>query len=268
MPELRISLDPCNPGQFYACCGLIQLFELKGARTLSNFEVNWRHPREAEFVLASKSELGLQSIAADIRGANYQPLPRPGPGGKRPDSIAPAQVFIYGKRFTLDWWLDCFHDKPSSLKCWSGLVTTQKLFSLLPGLVPKDDLSFEYGVLTTTRFGVDPRSSWVALNLGYSPNEQGQESRTYPAVEMLAAFGLQVFRPAGSRSTGFNYHLWRSPLPRVAALTACARPWGGLLSSTYRFELGERGSYKYFRFAEPQTSSREFQYGNRIRGLA
>ena len=34
MPELRIPFDPCNPGQFYACCGLIELFELSGAQTL------------------------------------------------------------------------------------------------------------------------------------------------------------------------------------------------------------------------------------------
>ena len=120
MPKLRISLDPCNPGQFYACCGLIELFELNGSRTLSNFEVNWRHPREAEFVLASELELDLHSIANAIREAKYEPLPRPGSEGKPPDkdSIAPAQVSIYGKSFTLDWWLESFHHKPRSLKCW------------------------------------------------------------------------------------------------------------------------------------------------------
>lgn len=258
MHERRISLDPCNPGQFYACCGLIELFEFGGLRILSKFEVNWRRPREAEFVLVSELELDLGSIANAIRDAKYEPLPRPSSEDKLPDkdSIAPARVSIFGKEFILDWWLEWFHHKPRPIKCWAGQVTTQKLISILPGMVPNDDLSFDYGVLTTKRFGVDPRSAWVALNLGYSPNEQGQESRTYPVVEMLAAFGLQGFRPAGNRSKGFTYHLWLSPLPLTVARTACAQPWDGLKTAPFQFVLGERGqSYKYFSFAEPQTSS-------------
>jgi CRISPR-associated protein Csx14 len=257
MHELQVSLDPCNPGQFYACCGLIELFDLAGARTLSNFEVNWRRPKEAKLVLSSDSPLLLSSIAQGIREAKYEPLSRPDNEGKTPerDSIAPVRVSLFGTDLTLDWWLDCFHSKACSLKCWAGQVTTQKLVSSLPGMVPGDDLSFDEGVLTTTRFGIDPRSAWVALNLGYSPNEQGQESRTYPVVEMLGAFGLQGFRPAGSRAEGFTYHLWLSPLPRAVARSVSAKPWSGLASAAYRFTLGERGSYKYFSFAEPYTSS-------------
>jgi CRISPR-associated protein Csx14 len=257
MPELRISLDPCNPGQFFACCGLIELFDLNGAKAFSKFEVNWRSPRTAEFVLTSESDLDLGSIARAIRDAKYEPLHRSGAEGRPPDkdSIAPAQVSIFGKRFMLDWWLEWFHHKPRSLKCWAGQVTTQKLISILPAMVPNDGLSFDDGVLTTTRFGIDPRSAWVALNLGYSPNEQGQESSTYPVIEMLGAFGLQGFRPAGSRAEGFTYHLWLSPLPRIVARSICAKPWSGLASTAYRFSLGERGSYKYFSFAEPHMSS-------------
>lgn len=258
MHKLHIPLDPCNPGQFYACCGLIELFDLTGVTILSNFEVDWRRPKEAKLVLTSESMLIPSSIAVGIREAKYELLSRPNTDGKTPgkDSIAPVRVSIFGKHLTLDWWLDCFHDKACSLKCWAGQVTTQKLVSLLPGMVPcSNDLSFDEGALTTTRFGIDPRSAWVALNLGYSPNEQGQESRTYPVVEMLGAFGLQGFRPAGSRAEGFTYHLWLSPLPRAVARSACAKPWSGLASAAYRFNLGERGSYKYFSFAEPYTSS-------------
>jgi CRISPR-associated protein Csx14 len=257
MAELRIPLDPCNPGQFYACCGLIELFDLAGAKTVSKFEVDWRRPRQAEFVLSGDAPLDLSSIAKAIREAKYEPLARPEAEDKTPDkdSVAPALVSILGTEFYLDWWLDHFHQKASWFKCWAGQVTTQKLISMLPGMVPTDNLSFDEGVLTTTRFGIDPRSAWVALNLGYSPNEQGQESSTYPVVEILAAFGLQGFRPAGTRSDGFTYHLWLTPLPRRVARTVCAKPWTGLDSAAYRFELGVRGSYKYFSFAEPHTSS-------------
>lgn len=257
MPELRIPLDPCNPGQFYACCGLIELFELSDAQTLSYFEVNWRRPREATFVLASEASLELSTITQAVRKAEYKVLPRPGAEDKSSDkdSIAPSLVLIFGQELVLDWWLECFWHKASPLKCWAGQVTTQKLVSILPPLLASDNSSFEDGVPTTTRFGIDPRSAWVALNLGYSPNEQGQESRTYPVVEMLGAFGLQGFRPAGSRAEGFTYNLWLSPLPRVVARSVCARSWPGCESVAYRFALGVRGSYKYFSFAERITSS-------------
>ncbi len=253
MPELRVAFDPCNPGQFYACCGLIELFDLTGARTFSHFQMNRRQPRNAELVLESESQLDLGLVARAICEAKYQPFQRPAAEDKTPDkdSIAPAKVLILGKEIVLDWWLDWFHEKACSLKCWAGQVTTQKLVSMLPSRIPSRDLSFEEGVLTTTRFGIDPRSAWVALNLGYSPNEQGQESRTYAAVEMLGAFGLQGFRPAGTRSEGFTYHLWLSPLSRAVARSICAEPWSGFACAGYRFTLGERGSYKYFSFAEP-----------------
>lgn len=248
---------PVIPGSFYACCGLIELFELSGAQTLSNFEVNWRRPREATFVLASDISLDLGTIATAVREASYKPLPRPEAEDKTPetDAIAPVRVAIFGREIALDWWLECFHHKARQLKCWAGQVTTQKLVCVLPALLAGEGLSLDNGVLTTTRFGIDPRSAWVALNLGYSPNEQGQESRTYPVVEMLGAFGLQGFRPAGNRAEGFTYHLWLSPLPRAVARSVCARPWPGCESAPYGFSLGVRGSYKYFSFAEPVTSS-------------
>jgi CRISPR-associated protein Csx14 len=256
MAELRIPLDPCNPAQFYACCGLIELFEMSGVHTVSKFETDWRRPREAMFALKAELELRLTAVVTAVRTATYKTLPRPEAEDKTPesDSIAPVQVSILGREVVLDWWLEWFHHKARHLKCWAGQVTTQKLFSILPMLIAEKDLSFDAGVATTTRFGIDPRSAWVALNLGYSPNEQGQESRTYPAVEMLGAFGLQGFRPAGDRAQGFTYHLWLSPLPQVVARTVCAQTWSGCESSAYRFSLGERGSYKYFSLAEPITS--------------
>jgi CRISPR-associated protein Csx14 len=257
MPELRIPFDPCNPGQFYACCGLIELFDLSGAQTLSKFVVNWRRPREGTFVLASDAGLELGRISKAVKEATYKALARPEAEDRKPekDSIAPARVSIFGREIVLDWWLECFREKKSELKCWAGQVTTSKLVRELPALLTEGSISYDEGVLTTTRFGIDPRSAWVALNLGYSPNEQGQKSRTYPAVEMLGAFGLQGFRPTGSRADGLTYHLWLSPLPRAVARSVCARPWPGCESAVYRFSLGVRGSYKYFSFAEPGTSS-------------
>lgn len=255
MPEIRVTIDPCNPGQFYACCGIIEMCELAGATTLSYFAANQRLPRQAEFVLSSDKELTLAFLIGAVKEATYSSLERVGsdnPPNK--DSIAPARAEILGRTIDLDWWLDEFQAKAKQLKCWAGQVTTRKLLTELPRLLTSENCSFDADAFTSTRFGLDPRSAWVALNLGYSPNEQGQESRSYPVVEMLAAFGLQGFRPKGDRAGGFEYWLWHDPLPIAVARCACTEAWDGLNASRYRFELGERGSYKFFSFAEPILS--------------
>jgi CRISPR-associated protein Csx14 len=249
VPNLRIPMDPLNPGQFYACCGLVELFELSGPKVLSHFELDSNRPRKAEFVLFSDDELNLDFVIKSVRDSKCVPGSIDAPPGN--DSIAPISVFLFNQRLELDWWLNDFHDRARSLKCWAGQVTTKKLMFELPQLLPPDNASFDSDGFTSTRFGIDPRSAWVSLNLGYSPNEQGQESRTFPVVEMLAAFGLQGFRPAGDRAQGFRYALWLKPLPGIVARTAAAKPWEGLQAACYQFELGQRGSYKFFSFAEP-----------------
>jgi CRISPR-associated protein Csx14 len=255
MAELKIQFDPCNAGQFYACCGLIQLAELAGNVTSSQFTVDSRLPRRAEFVINTGTAIDLPMIMSALRQTEYHPMSREvaeNPPSK--DSIAPVRVRIFDREFFLDWWLDEFHFKATSLKCWAGQVTTYKLFSELPKLLSSENPSFSADAFTSTRFGVDPRSAWIALDLGYSPNEQGQESQTYPLVELLAAFGLQGFRPAGNRTDGFEYCLWLSPLPCAVARIAAAKPWEGLRAAKYKFNLGERGSYKVFCFSNPISS--------------
>lgn len=255
MSDLRLSIDPCNPAQFYACCGLVELAEIAGNPASSRFVVDTKRPRQAEFILETEAALDLPTIAESLKQAEYRPFRREtAENPPQKDSIAPVEVTIFKQKFVLDWWLDDFHEKAKPLKCWAGQVTTHKLFSELPKLLSTDNTSFSAEAFTSTRFGIDPRSAWVALDLGYSPNEQGQESQTYPVVELLGAFGLQGFRPAGNRARGFEYHLWLSPLPCVAARLAAAQPWQGLRTGGYRFSLGERGSYKVFCFSTQISS--------------
>ena len=77
------------------------------------------------------------------------------------------------------------------------------------------------------------------------------EVSTYPAVELLAAIGLQGFRPQEDDKGGWRYAIWNVPLPPLVARAACAGvlPAGGV--DRYRFEVAARGSYKGFDFATP-----------------
>ncbi len=266
MPELRIPLDPCNPGQFYACCGIVELFEMLSARTRSHFELDRRLPHKACFVIETETTVDVAASTALLAGARCEVLPRQIPtkagreASEAKDSTAPLQIHLSAATTTLDWWLDEFWSENSALKLWAGNQSSLQIWTKLCGLLPaRTDAAtiFEWAEMAKGRFGVDPRSAWEALDLGYSPNEQNHAVRTYPAVEILAAIGLQTFRPKGSRSTGLGYCVWRVPLPAPVARSACMQPWDGLPSTPYAFRLEGRGSYKYFSFAERATSAQE-----------
>lgn len=270
MPELRIPLDPCNPAQFYACCGLVELIELQGAVTRSHFVLDPLLPHKATFVVTTEVGADFAESVALVAKAKCASAPRPnvesgkrgatrddGEAAKTKDSTAPLELCFSVRTMTLDWWLDEFRSQNSDLKLWAGNQSSLQIWTKLCELVPakaEPSTIFEAAEMAKGRFGVDPRSAWEALDLGYSPNEQNHSVRTYPIVEVLAAIGLQGFRPKGTRRTGLSYCLWLAPLPATVARTACIQPWDGLPSEAYTFRLEGRGSYKYFSFAERAIS--------------
>jgi CRISPR-associated protein Csx14 len=113
---------------------------------------------------------------------------------------------------------------------------------------------FEHSAYTKSRFGVDARSAWEAIDAGYSPNDLQQAAVTFPWVEVLAVAGLQGFRPMEGRDLGHRrarYAVWLTPLPLVTARAACSAPWAGLPSRVFQFEIAGRGQgYKTFLRAE------------------
>ena len=250
MSELRVRMDPLNPGHFFACCGLLELVTVDHAGALSRFVLNESQPRVAEFVIETGEGHGIElaEVLARLRAAALSY-----PGEEIEPAVRPVSIPYNGIALILDWWLNEFRDDTENLKCWAGQVTTKKVVSeLLPLLSdadPDGDL-FASSNMTKAKFGVDPRSAWNALDCGFSPNEHGHDSATYPAVEILAAIGLQGFRPQAERRDAVRYCLWQTPLPAAVARLAFCQPWTGLPHRPYSFSIKKRGqSYKYFTFA-------------------
>lgn len=248
MPDpLIIPIDPCNPCQFLACCGLLELIGERADGVLSHFEINQRLPRRAEFHLSDDYRAELAQSLSRLRSARIQKLEGP----------EKAEAIRWGE-LELDWWLDEFRQEPSEFKMWAGQQTSLNLFTVLQKLFADGtgELAklFDTPSMTTARFNLDPRSAWLPIDLGYSPNEQRVKSSvTYPAAELLAAVGLQGFRPTGSRRTGFRYALWRAPLPRAVCRLACSEPWPGLPVAIYSFGIEARGQQKCFTFAQKEN---------------
>jgi CRISPR-associated protein Csx14 len=238
MAEHRLKLDPRNPGQFFACCGLFELSELAAPGGEA-----WFADEGAEFVISTEAPLPPQNLR----------LEAPTDGGSKPDPLEPLVLDVGGRQIPVNWWLNHTLTDKSRLKTWGGQQTPRRvldeLLRLLDFSSPYEKL-FEFRAYTKSRFGVDARSAWEALDAGYSPNDVGEAATTFPWVEVLAVAGLQGFRPAGEGRFRC-YTTWLSKLTLTTARAACAAPWPGLPSRSFRFEIATRGQgYKTFLFAE------------------
>lgn len=240
MHEYSLELDPRNPGMFLACCGLFELADLLAPGASACFTEGGHR-----FHLHTK---------ADLPPAHFDLDPPPDfsqvPYEK---AIEPLTLRADGRALTLDWWLNPMRTDKSILKTWGGQQTSRGVMTELLALLRPLSVAelSHYRVYAKSRFGVDARSAWDALDAGYSPNDFNQPGVTYPWVEVLAVIGLQGFHPEEQPKRRFRYSVWFAPLPLPAARAAASAPWPGLLATRFRFELATRGQgYKTFLFAQ------------------
>ena len=238
MPDYRIDLDARNPGQFFACCGLFELAELVAPGGLASFA-----PSGDTFVL---------STGAQLDGVKLELSPS---GAFEDKTLEPLAIAFADRTLDLAWWLNDTRTDKSALKTWGGQQTPRRvLLELLEHLNPDTPLkdAFGYVAYLKSRFGVDARSAWDALDAGYSPNDIGQSAATFPWVEVLAVIGLQGFRPQQqTRRSLYRYATWAQPLPIAVARAASAAPWTGVSARAFEFRMVARGQgYKTFSFAK------------------
>jgi CRISPR-associated protein Csx14 len=249
-----VSVDATNPGQFFACCGLLELADRLWGDAEGWFD-------DGSFQIASTGTLAeiLQSLVA----ANAEEVTKLSNGLEVKPLIAPLRLTLDGTRpssLTLDAWMTIKIDKgevvtvanppwnfwsgqQTSFRIWRDLRTTLK--DQLQSIHP-DRLSelFSHRVLLSGRFGFDPGAAWNALDVGFSPNEQGMEVASSAAVEMLAAVGIQRFRPAMAEDReSFIYGTWSRPLPPPVAAAAASGVLGTVITNCFRGCVISRGSY-------------------------
>lgn len=237
-----IAMDPTNPGQFFACCGLLELAHRHTPGVRARFENG---------AFCTDSPQGVGKILNKLRNTEFVEEKGRGTPGTHPVRLVEVDI-------TLDWWMDSH-----PLKLWAGKQRPRKIFDNLRKNLPgpensKDDLFnlFNAGRPMEGRLGVDPRTAWNTLDVGYSPNTQEMSVTTFPAVELLAAIGLQRFRPreeGQGKTPMFGYATWSTALPVSVARPASA----GLLPAgemrAYRFRVARRGNYKSFTYARRLT---------------
>lgn len=258
-PSIRVVVDPTNPGQFFACCGLLELADRLWPGAEGWFDSKdfcLRCDGTLLQILDAMVMRAPESVGTLENGLSVKPI------------IAPLRFAIGEGILVLDTWMRIGLDKGkptpmgnSPWNFWSGQQTSGGIWNAvcvelknqLP-TIPANKLPqlFSHRILLSGRFGFDPGAAWDALDTGFSPNAQNLDVASSPAVELLAAVGIQRFKPTmlPGRQT-FIYALWPIPLaPPVAACAAAAAPiTSGLIQ--FQGQVVSRGQYAALGYSTP-----------------
>lgn len=250
---IRVRVDPTNPGQFFACCGLLELADrlwdgVEGWFEDSVFCVSTGTLREVLKGLAK--ELPIEVTCLD-NGLKVKSL------------IAPLRLSISGRNngnLTLDAWMTIRMEKGKIVtganppwNFWSGNQTSHKIWGKLRAALQEqvakwgnqyDENLFSQRLPLSGRFGFDPDAAWNALAVGFSPDAQDIPVSTSPAMELLAAVGLQRFRPSLlDDRMSFVYSTWGQPLAPSVAGAASSSLVIVPPALHFRGRIVSRGSY-------------------------
>jgi CRISPR-associated protein Csb3 len=279
----RINVDQTNPGQFFACCGLLELADRLWPGAEGRFE-------KREFAIACEGALDkLFDALADCHLTNTMTeaqherfkeitamsvkLRKSGAGiedeYKALDKLVREASIVLRHPFgiTLDWFADdCAGG--SRFKTWAGrqsvldIATSMK--EALKSLAWRNEKCLTFSITKCGlpfNFDSDLGGQGGAIDVGFSFDPLAAssltriESTARPALELLAFIGLQRFRPGEIKGENrFLYTAWNQPLPiQVARPAACgALPIRGV--NRYEFRLLYRTKYlKSFLPAIPFT---------------
>ena len=98
-------------------------------------------------------------------------------------------------------------------------------------------------------FNFDPRGAWTAIDAGYSPDTHSHKVVASPVVEILAAWGLENFRP-NCDGRQASYAAWASILPPILARVALSGDLASVPQRRFIFDLGISGKNKVVTFSE------------------
>ena len=274
MAESAIPVDLLNPGQVFACLGIVEAADVLLGDAEGVFD--WDNGRFR--VTASGGEAPVERVLRFLEGAElatrtpadsanlgrwkkgWGDAPEPDPPGRPfpfPDPPSPATLPAVlrdgeGCEIAVDYWGDATNR--DNLKLWAGAAG-------YPGAALLRDareqargsirqyLGDPFGLpaVQTSSFRFDWRRDYIPVDAGFSPNEHRDVSMVgYPVVELLAAIGVSNARPRRSTKLAYRYGVLggEEPLDVVflrAALGAEISPLPGIPFRRFVMRLGWPG---------------------------
>lgn len=284
-PSITVAVDPSNPGQFFACCGLLEL-----ADRLWPGAEGWFAERQFRIACSGNLSELLQRLSAATVSSSLTDtdLKRLGTlqsmdKRKRTPEIA-AEMDDLRTRWRLerlhlskpfDLWMDWWRDnngERTDLKTWAAKVQVLGMAREFHGLIKS--LRWDAAALTECLtqsvradvlpfyFDTDAGAQGSALDAGFSAYDlrtviKGHSPKR-PLIELGSFIAFQRFRPCPVGGTNrYRFSTWAIPLPvsvaSVVAVAAVEIPG----TQWYEFRLFSRTQYmKTFLPATPLGGSR------------
>lgn len=243
-PAIRISVDATNPGQFFACCGLLELADRLWPGAEGWFE-------GASFCVNANG--GLTALVRSIACAELVQL------DPENDTSSPIEIRSPFRSVRLDWWLDD-QSGGRELKVWAGTMESVRIARAMQHALKDDGFCspdlFNAGQIVynpdspekkVEPFYFDARRGPNAhsRDVGFSPNDLQLTTTAYPAVEFLCLVGLQRCLPIKTRQLRvYDYHTWNSPIPPELIRPAVVGGMASQNANRYRFENWYRTGQK------------------------
>lgn len=273
MAEATIPVDLRNPGQVFACLGLMELAEVLCGPCESRFSyrngeaqaqfalkvdgianpitegVNFLVKAEPVAIAPFRSDLSTMKWQVETAGRDDAVFPCPAP-----DTPAALPIRLTNGQHTvlIEHWAD--GSTRDNVKYWAGAggypgaALARDALALLGGLgdnavasLSADPFNVPFPQSSSFRF--DWRRDYIPLDAGFSPNEHSRMSMVgYPFVELLAAIGLQNARPARlENKLAYRYGISSATLPTVFARAVLGGEGLGFPVRLFRMRLGWPG---------------------------
>ena len=233
-----IQVNPFNPVEYLACCGILEILARFDANAVSQWELE---PQPRLWLESTIDESALlQSLTQTLGNWNeWKTAKSPSPEMNEPDSnpnedsedetgeaaqesneglrlIPRFHLYDRPEDFVLDWWYETLKSdktikEKSAWKMYAGQQTAEKIsrdMTAAAATLWQANQSATISALLklsagmTGRFGFDPRSSRNALDAGFSANDLNLPIATYPFAEMLAGIGAHYFFAHRTRQGG------------------------------------------------------------------
>jgi hypothetical protein len=252
-PNITIPVDLTNPGQFFACCGLLEL-----ADRLWPGAEGWF----AEDAFHIQAQSTLSNLIRAISTAELGAL-------DADDATASPMLAKLGdSSLRLDWWQDD-RSGGKEMKVWAGSMESVGIARSMQNAMTDPEFGkpglFDVGMVVRDvdnpankkePFYFDARRAQNAhsRDIGFSPNDLQLTTTAYPAVEFLCLVGLQRVLPKPTvQNRVYEYRTWNAPLPPLLIPAAVNGTFSSIVLNTYRFENWFRTGQRKHKAFKPAT---------------
>lgn len=273
-PSITVPVDLTNPGQFFACCGLLELADRLWPGAEGWFDGN-------RFLIASSADCSLRALLDHVKAAalsntmtaqQNRRLEELSAMKKKQREATPGleaekksleslrrelPIVLSGTiSFRVDWFCDAFAGG-SRLKTWAGQQSVLNIARAMHSGMAQAKVESESSLWSNIRgiglpFNFDSelggQGSGIDIGFVFDALDASEATRISgtcrPALEFLCFVGLQRFRPREiDRENRFTYTAWNTPLlPSAASATVCGAITMGS-GSIYEFKLLYRTKY-------------------------